>query len=451
MSCELGAVRLNPGWALGGGPSSTASDGQQANAPRRVYHCPSTPACKPGPLALMDVCANGTAGKFCAACARDYYRHHQVAPCVPCAGSSMRGSQFDAVTAAWLVGGALLLLAAATHKHTADLIDGALIKIVLGYFQVMTALGTVLDLHYEEILPWFASVLQLAGALRFNLADVFRRTVHCSLDFYSRFFANVLGVPLVLLALVLLKYACYDRPRHGAATALNTRRVSCFFVVFCLYPSTAHKLFRVFNCRTFGPHEAGWLEASDYTVDCGSAQYQQLRIVTAILILLIPIGMPALFLVLLRRRWVWLSEFQQLTVGDTLPSSGERTPESRRGVELKPDMAHRAWPWAERFPPAAGVWTTMPEPSCIAHIAARGVSAVFLRAFTESKCCRNQTTRSVHSDIVLSETRGDHSRYVKRLCGLADAGGRPLVGSATYFVSHCWDSPWDSLVGAAPA
>jgi len=49
---------------------------------------------------------------------------------------------------------------------------------------------------------------------------------------------------------------------------------------------------------------------------------------------------------------------------------------------------------------------------------------------------------------VLQETVFDHLRYVNLIHEQADASGRSAVGPATFFVSHCWNSPWESLVDA---
>jgi len=445
MLCSNGVPSVKAGWSPSG-PSaiSTALERPTGNASASrdigIYRCPDAKACKAGSSAEVTQCSNSTAGKFCASCARGFFRSRATRTCLSCEDSALAESSANV----WIaVGSAVVVLVLALRSGAAQLVDQAGIKIVLGYLQVMSQLGSVLDLDYASMLPSFAAAIKAAGSLFFGVSDIFRR-VHCSLDFYQLFFADVVGIPLCLLVVIWLKYKLLDVRRLGIGQAQHVRRISAFFVAFMLYPSLSNKIFRVFVCRKFGPDEAGWLEA-DYSISCGSDKYRLLHAAALVLVLMVPVGLPLLFAVLLRRRRASLLEFESLTVGVLSPTDRSVV---REQAELTADKAHRDWPWKDRHAAAVQPWIASAQPSPIGHIAERAVSTAFLRSFTESKCRRNQTTRSVHMDIVLQETLATHSRYVSLIHQLSDEDGRPVVGRATFFVSHCWNSPWDSLVDA---
>ncbi|KAK3285002.1 hypothetical protein CYMTET_7376 [Cymbomonas tetramitiformis] len=73
-------------------------------------------------------------------------------------------------------------------------------------------------------------------------------------------------------------------------------------------------------------------------------------------------------------------------------------------------------------------WTECPQPCCGKHTI---------------------TTRQVHQEVVLKLTRDRKCRF-SEVASLAqeDTDGYPYFGSAYAFVSHSWDSPWESLVDA---
>jgi hypothetical protein len=54
------------------------------------------------------------------------------------------------------------------------------------------------------------------------------------------------------------------------------------------------------------------------------------------------------------------------------------------------------------------------------------------------------STRDVHSKIIKAETDSKHVRYVE----LSEWSSSTFVGKADYFISHSWNSPWQSVVDA---
>jgi hypothetical protein len=60
------------------------------------------------------------------------------------------------------------------------------------------------------------------------------------------------------------------------------------------------------------------------------------------------------------------------------------------------------------------------------------------------------TTRDVHREVIKAEADAPRCRYVEQEAWIDahDADGVPYVGVADFFVSHSWDSPWESVVDA---
>ena len=69
---------------------------------------------------------------------------------------------------------------------------------------------------------------------------------------------------------------------------------------------------------------------------------------------------------------------------------------------------------------------------------------------TERKTKAYLTTRDVHREVVKAEVDSQLCRYVEQPHWLntLDEHGTPFVAKADFFVSHSWDSPWQSVVDA---
>ena len=201
MRCYDCEPHVQSGWA-----ASQQRQHRNSSDSVGIYRCPRPDVCRADGLKTYASCANGTTGKFCAACARGFYRSRSTRSCLSC---SLPVADATSIWIAFGVASAAQLFAL---LDGAELVDQAGVKIMLGYLQVMSQLGSVLNLDYEAMLPSFSLALKHAGSVFFSVSDVFRR-IHCKLDFYQLFFASVHGIPLVLLLLVWLKYWLVDRRR----------------------------------------------------------------------------------------------------------------------------------------------------------------------------------------------------------------------------------------------
>lgn len=64
------------------------------------------------------------------------------------------------------------------------------------------------------------------------------------------------------------------------------------------YPTITATLFRVPQCRRLGDES---FHEEDYSIDCSSTKYYLVLGISVFLIVLIPVGVPALFLVFMKR------------------------------------------------------------------------------------------------------------------------------------------------------
>jgi hypothetical protein len=112
---------------------------------------------------------------------------------------------------------------------------------------------------------------------------------------------SVFGPPTVAVAAIGMRWA-WQRLR-GSRDAAEARRAAAaagFLCTMLLYPSLSSTIFKMLRCRRLGTR-LGVLEA-DYAVVCiGDARYATYRRAALLLVLLVPIGVPALLLALLLR------------------------------------------------------------------------------------------------------------------------------------------------------
>lgn len=82
-------------------------------------------------------------------------------------------------------------------------------------------------------------------------------------------------------------------------TATVQFKSNLLFGVFLLYPTLTATLFRVPQCRDMTDQHS--VHEEDFSIDCHSGSYMVTVAVTGLLIILVPVGVPSTFLVLMRR------------------------------------------------------------------------------------------------------------------------------------------------------
>ena len=82
-----------------------------------------------------------------------------------------------------------------------------------------------------------------------------------------------------------------------AATARQSAIQAGFFVIMVIYPKVSSEIFRMLRTRRLGLH-AAVLEA-DYSVHTDTLRYARYQLAAAVLVPLVPVGVPVVLLVLL--------------------------------------------------------------------------------------------------------------------------------------------------------
>ena len=71
-----------------------------------------------------------------------------------------------------------------------------------------------------------------------------------------------------------------------------------FIGIFFIYPTMTSTLFRALQCVTIGDTQ---YHEDDYTTDCSSTEYRIMFIISIVLIILVPIGVPVIFFALMKK------------------------------------------------------------------------------------------------------------------------------------------------------
>ena len=128
--------------------------------------------------------------------------------------------------------------------------------------------------------------------------------------FYGKIVTNVVVVPVVVVGVCFL---IFEAQRRTLATIIATGAAdesaveplkaklknSLFLGIFLVYPTiTTTTLFRVSQCQGFG--DASFHE-DDYTIDCNTTKFSATQTFAFFVILLIPVGIPAAFALMMHR------------------------------------------------------------------------------------------------------------------------------------------------------
>lgn len=159
--------------------------------------------------------------------------------------------------------------------------------------------------------------LDVVRVLNFELEWVLSTACMLDIDFHYRFLMITIG-PIIALALLGVTYAiavARNRHSHDALRRVRDKHTSMvLWLTLLVYSSTSSAVFRMFACDTLdddsGYHEQ-FLRA-DYRIDCNSSRHRALRVYAAIMLVVYPLGIPALYTFLLLRKrtvlqnaWRW--------------------------------------------------------------------------------------------------------------------------------------------------
>ena len=289
----------------------------QSNVSKTVRPCFTPSACVGGENASSQCAPSQLEGSaYCAVCAADHYGGGDGKLCTPCSGSTV----LTFLPTIVLVAAALLALASAclcgriglervkrsklfrvvtgVHGRVAGWLDVASVKlrILISLVQILKGVSVSFAIPYPDFYLRFLSWMSL---IEFNLPDAMPMGCFFPVQYYHRI-AIMTAVPLCLL-LVLAWLTRTFRGSKSHAWIGDRSDTALALLLFILYPSVSTSLFSYFICdKLDGSGEDGvQLLRVDYSITCGSADYTAFQPYTLFMIMVFPIGTPALYLVLM--------------------------------------------------------------------------------------------------------------------------------------------------------
>jgi hypothetical protein len=176
------------------------------------------------------------------------------------------------------------------------------VRIMVTYAQVVSQLGEVLSFPYP---PLFNSVVNVIRPIIDVWGVLFRLlglSSECAglIGFNSRWTMRVVVLPLVLLVIIGIIYAVEKCKREDSSKAGSHARGNMFLAVFFVYPGICAVAFQAFMCKPLSG-DYSMVEADDTTL-CEDDGHKPIQILSAIVIALFAVGLPAALLVTLMRK-----------------------------------------------------------------------------------------------------------------------------------------------------
>eukprot|EP00752_Nemacystus_decipiens_P012244 g10853.t1 len=168
------------------------------------------------------------------------------------------------------------------------------IKILVVIWQIVTQFAQMTGAHYPDTYDTFVKRLHF---INLDIGDMLPFSCLMETDFLDRLVWKTVG-PLAVLCALCATYSV-SRVRHrnaSEAVMLTFRRKHAslaIFVLFFVYASVSRDVFLVFSCETLD-NGVSYLRA-DYGIRCSSARRSVFRVYAGLMIVLYPVGIPALF------------------------------------------------------------------------------------------------------------------------------------------------------------
>ena len=260
-------------------------------------------------------CTAGQTGPLCALCDVGWGRNKREGACIDCTKESLFNMKLLILGGAIVVGlwfAKSLILACAggaalSKRKIEELGFMTDVKILVGYFQIMSQQGKVLDMtfpvNFSELLDSFKIIMfEVGKVVKLECLDVTR-------GYYSKFWMNVVVLPAVLGLVVFFVYI-KDKKALGAqrekaaetdvveyiAPFANFRN-NLFLMIFIIYPKVSQTLFNAFDCEQL--NDKSNVLVTDMSIDCDETKFVAFQALVSVLILAISIGIPAGMLVLM--------------------------------------------------------------------------------------------------------------------------------------------------------
>ena len=192
----------------------------------------------------------------------------------------------------------------ATTKFLLRFIESSMLRILLTFFQIASPMASNLGVKFP---PRLATALDSFSFLTFSILpslnlSCFTLWFTSDYDAIDGLFITALW-PLAASFVILVVIPLTKTVFSGDSYLTVARRfVSPFLLLtFFVYISTCTEIFRFFKCDEFEDISKKYLEV-DYSVSCDDDRYEKTRVFVFLMILLWPVGVPAMYAALLFRQ-----------------------------------------------------------------------------------------------------------------------------------------------------
>jgi hypothetical protein len=256
--------------------------------------------CSVHPKTGRITCDEGSAGVLCSQCAPDFYAGSS-GQCVQCAHLTTETlttivviillvALFVGTSIAyrrqWCQESAFLRSALGKIQRFWQHAVATNLKFFITFFQMVLLFRYVYQLTFPSLYLDFLAAFSFVNLNIFELFQVL--CVFGSINFDTRMY--VLGTVLLVMEMAVTLV------RSKTGKALSRVQNILNILIFLLYPSVSSMLFQVHNCRRI--YGVSYLHA-DYSIECDSSGHRSAAAYSILLIVLVAIGIPALYLRLL--------------------------------------------------------------------------------------------------------------------------------------------------------
>jgi hypothetical protein len=189
-----------------------------------------------------------------------------------------------------------------------------ILKQCLSFYQVLTLFGSVYHIPYP---PAYLKLMSYFAVFKLNFAFALRLDCIEGYSFHTNLYVTlVLFVGLTAAQAVLLcKLENASEKKIMLPSSFQRAATLIVLVTYAGYPTFSSTLFKAFNCRSI---DGTRFLRADFHIDCDSAAHQTAQTCAGAGILGCSIGLPLLYLFILRRHRTDLSDGDNSTSRSTV-------------------------------------------------------------------------------------------------------------------------------------
>lgn len=193
------------------------------------------------------------------------------------------------------------------------------IKILISTLQVLSKTGSVFAVRFPNT---FNTILRYLNSLSLDFIHLMPMECMVRTNFHVELRMRTL-IPLGLIVFIALCKFVLMCCRFWAAEKRTTTLM--FLVLFFVYPSTSAAIFSTFQCEVLDDGAGTSVLRADLAIDCDSSEHQSMIGYAMFMVVIYPIGVPALFALTFwcnRKKLAELKQGRRLVVAEAI-SKGE--------------------------------------------------------------------------------------------------------------------------------